>query len=94
MPLTARDPETEPINGDAFIHNHTTVKDFWDQLAIDAAIAAEKEAANTSYRARKTQECSFPVCEPGRFYCDAESLPGKSYCATHHAATHRKPRKG
>jgi hypothetical protein len=36
-------------------------------------------------------ECSYPFGyprEPGFRYCGAPSLPGKSYCAEHHARTH------
>lgn len=85
--------ENHGFDVEEMTNNRLLFRDYLDQLAIDAAISAGKEAANTSYRGRKTQECSFPVCEPGRFYCDAESLPGKSYCATHHAVTHRGKRR-
>jgi GcrA cell cycle regulator len=49
-------------------------------------------------RPRRCEPCCWPIGEPGRAsfrYCDAESLPGRAYCASHDAiAFVRGPRGG
>lgn len=65
----------------------------WDQVVIDAVTTSERDGPAAVFRPRACGPCSFPVCEPGRFYCDAESLPGRSYCLAHHKLTHRNSRK-
>jgi GcrA cell cycle regulator len=51
----------------------------------------------TTFRPRASHPCSFPIGEPrtrGFRYCDEPARAGRSYCDTHHQATHapRKPR--